>query len=130
MARDPRPSFWSYLLWQLPSWGGVAVLVVLLDRLVGPPVWVGAALFLLVVLKDLAMYPVMKEAFQPSDLLRERLIGARGRAVEALAPTGYVRVSGELWRAEPRDPEKAIPPGAEVVIVEARGLTLVVDRAP
>ena len=47
--------------------------------------------------------------------------------LEWLSPSGYVRVGGELWRAEARD-GRAIAAGARVVVREARGLSLVVEE--
>ncbi|MFQ5899180.1 MAG: NfeD family protein [Candidatus Methylomirabilia bacterium] len=119
---------WSYVLWQLPGWGVTILFLVLLHALVSLPVWAGVAVFFLVLVKDAVLFPVMKEAFRPSGLGRERLIGARGRALELLAPSGYVQVDGELWRAEVREHGKDLPPGSQVVVRDARGLTLIVEE--
>jgi len=119
---------WSYLLWQLPGWGLAGVILMSLNVLVGLPGWAGVVLFFLVVAKDVLMFPVMREAFRPSGSARERLIGARGRAVDGLAPSGYVRVDGELWRAEVSERGKDIPAGSPVVVRDARGLTLIVEE--
>ena len=70
------------------------------------------------------MYPVMRDTFRPP---RRGLVGARGQAVERLAPAGYVKVEGELWRAEAAGAE--IAAGTAIVVREARGLTLRVEAA-
>jgi membrane-bound ClpP family serine protease len=70
------------------------------------------------------MYRVVRHTLDPP---RGPLLGARGRAVERLDPSGYVRVDGELWRAEAMDGE--IAAGAQVVVREADGLTLRVESA-
>jgi membrane-bound serine protease (ClpP class) len=49
------------------------------------------------------------------------LIGRRAEAVERLAPSGYVRIDGELWRAVAEAPVDA---GAAVDITGVDGLTL------
>src|SRR5262249_55425587 len=54
------------------------------------------------------------------------LVGARGRAVERLAPSGRVEVQGALWNAESDAPVEA---GAEVMVMEVRQLTLRVRPA-
>lgn len=125
--RIPR-EIWSYLLWQLPGWGLAVVILMALNALVGLPGWAGVVLFFLVVAKDVLMFPFMREAFRPSGSGRERLIGARGHAVDGLAPSGYVRLNGELWRAEVGERGKAIPAGNPVVVRDARGLTLIVEE--
>jgi membrane-bound serine protease (ClpP class) len=54
----------------------------------------------------------------------EGLVGERAEVVEALAPTGRVRVRGELWAARAAD--SAIP-GQRVRITAVDGLTLEVE---
>jgi len=91
----------------------------------------GAALALLGVwaAKDAAMYPLLRHAYggAPSRHLgSERLVGQFGVAQEVLAPTGYVRVAGELWRAECTRPGVRIEPQGRVHVHAVRGLTLLV----
>jgi membrane protein implicated in regulation of membrane protease activity len=116
--------FTYYLAWQAPSWIAVAAALLLLRWLADLPVWVVAVGVAAVVVKDLAMYRVLRPTLQPP---RVRLVGARGCAVEPLAPTGYVRVEGELWRAEAAG--APIAAGTDVVVCEANGLTLRVEPA-
>ena len=118
------PRFRRYLLWQAPGWVAVGAALLALSGLIDLPVWIvplGVAAF---VTKDLVMYRVVRHTLEPP---RARLVGARGRAVERLAPVGYVRVDGELWRAETAGAE--IEAGAPIVVREASGLTLRVDPA-
>jgi membrane-bound ClpP family serine protease len=87
------------------------------------PAWLavlGPALF---VIKDLVLYPAMQVVFRPA--ASPELIGALGETVEPIAPIGYVRVHGELWKATTRD-HQPLPAGAAVRVVAGRGLTLVV----
>jgi membrane protein implicated in regulation of membrane protease activity len=117
-------SFTRYLLLQAPGWLAVTAALAALRWLADVPWWtvpVGLALF---VAKDLAMYPVMRDTLRPP---RRALVGSRGRAVDRLAPSGYVRVDGELWRAETAG--DAIPAGAEIIVRELRGLTAQVEPA-
>jgi membrane-bound ClpP family serine protease len=115
-------TFLRYLLWQVPGWLLVGLLLMMLCALAGLSLWIvvlGVAAF---VVKDVLMYRVVGSSFEPA---REGLLGARGRAVERLAPGGWVRVEGELWRAETVGGE--IEAGAEIVVRGARGLTLRVE---
>ena len=54
----------------------------------------------------------------------EGLVGERAEVVEALAPTGRVRVRGELWAARSAEPAIA---GQRVRITSVDGLTLEVE---
>ena len=117
-------SFAYYVAWQAPSWIAVGVALGLLRWLADLPVWIMPVGVAAVIVKDLAMYRVLRPTLQPP---APRLVGARGRTVEPLAPAGYVRVEGELWRAETAgDP---IAAGTDVVVCEASGLTLRVEAA-
>jgi membrane-bound ClpP family serine protease len=113
--------FTRYVLWQAPGWIAVAGALAVLCWLFALPAWilpVGVAAF---VAKDLAMYPIVRGTLQPP----AGLVGARGRAVDRLAPGGHVKIAGELWRAETTGGE--IESGVEIVVREVRGLTLRVE---
>jgi membrane-bound serine protease (ClpP class) len=55
----------------------------------------------------------------------ENLVGATGEVTERLAPTGQIRVLGELWRARS---SSELPPGSSVRVVAVHGLTLEVEE--
>lgn len=121
------PDVRNYFLWQVPGWVVAALVLLWLHALVGLPTWAAWLLFGLYVAKDCVLFPMMRGSFRPPEP-GEPLIGARGRAVEPLAPTGYVRIGGELWKAEARPPDRVIASGSPVVVRDARGLTLVVEE--
>ena len=52
------------------------------------------------------------------------MVGCCGKATTPLAPSGYVRVSGELWRASSSD--KNIDEGDDIVVVGLDRLSLFV----
>jgi membrane protein implicated in regulation of membrane protease activity len=56
----------------------------------------------------------------------ENLIGATGETTDQLAPSGNVRVLGELWEARS---SSELPPGSEVRVVAVHGLILEVESA-
>ena len=55
------------------------------------------------------------------------MTGARGIAQETLAPSGYILVRGELWRAEVMGSAPPIDKGKKVQVTGIRGLTLLVQ---
>ena len=54
----------------------------------------------------------------------EQLVGATGEVSEGLAPSGQVRVRGELWEARS---SSELPRGARVRVVAVHGLALEVE---
>jgi membrane-bound serine protease (ClpP class) len=54
----------------------------------------------------------------------ENLVGATGEVTERLAPTGHIRVLGELWQARS---SSELPAGSHVRVVAVDGLTLDVE---
>ncbi len=55
------------------------------------------------------------------------MIGSRGIAKEQLAPSGYVLIRGEIWRAEVRGNLSPIEKGEPIKVHEIRGLMLLVQ---
>lgn len=55
------------------------------------------------------------------------MVGAQGIAEERLAPSGYVRVHGELWQGELMGGDPPIDGGQAVRVQEVHGLTLFVQ---
>jgi membrane-bound serine protease (ClpP class) len=54
------------------------------------------------------------------------MIGRRGIVTGRLDPEGYVRVRGELWRAETVENERPLEEGQSVTVVGVSGLKLYV----
>ena len=102
------------VLWSLVEWAGVS------PRLAG-------GLALLWILKDILMFPVLWHSFGGTDASDPRsLVGAEGIVTERCGPHGYVRVRGEMWKAESEERGTAIDAGARVVVTGSQGLTLYV----
>ena len=117
-----------YVLYQIPGWLLAVVAAVLLHRFVGLPGWAAVVLVVVWALKDAALYPFLRTAYEPdSRSVVERLIGLEGVAVEPLAPRGYIRVRGELWLAEPVAKDAQIRSGLPVTVDSVRGTTLLVS---
>ena len=117
------PSFWRYTAFQVPGWIIAAGGGWLLHRWLDIPLWVASGVLVAWVIKDYALYPVLGSAYE-LDHRRpiDRLVGEHGTASDALSPSGYIRVRGELWRARcedvPVDVDKAVEGGKAVAIVQ------------
>lgn len=129
MSQHGRGVFWAYLLLQVPDTALAGLILFVLHRWAGLPTAWAVGAFVVWIVKDIAMYPVVRSVFAPARTGPEAFIGARGIVADALAPLGYVTLSGELWRAESLRPQRAIPVGAPVVVRAVQGLTFLVEAA-
>ena len=129
MPPSRRTPFWTYVALQAPHWGLAALIGWWIQGSFDLPAWVATAIPTAVILMDLAMYPVVGYAYNADEGPPvERLVGQYGVAVERLAPTGYVRIGSELWRARTTD-AAPIARDLPVEVVAAEGLVLSVRRA-
>lgn len=121
-------STWQrYLLFQIPGWLLAAGIALALWRWELLPPWLCVGGFFVWLLKDLALYPFLRRVYEIDRRTgAQALIGARGIAQEDLAPTGFVRVRGELWSASAFPADRAVAAGAEVEIVGAERMTVIV----
>lgn len=117
-----------YTLLQLPSWALFIVMLLLIQRWVVLPPWLFWGAIFIWVAKDALLYPVVWRAYLPnqSESVME-LVGARGIAKERLAPSGYIRVCGELWKARLPEDCPPVAAGEAVRVNERQGLTLFVE---
>ena len=121
-----RSPFWRYTALQVPGWVLAVALAWWIHSSFDAPGWLAPALPLAWMVKDMALYPLLRSAYEANEAPPvERLIGRRGVAIEPLEPSGYVRIGGELWRARAND---ATPIAAHlaVEVVGAKGLILAV----
>ena len=123
-------STWTrYLLFQIPEWIITAVIAVALWRWQIIPLWLSVTGFVAWVGKDLALYRYVRLAFERDHRVGAALlIGHKGITSGKLAPNGYVRVRGELWRAVAHPDEVEIETGTPVEILSAEGMEVVVRR--
>jgi membrane protein implicated in regulation of membrane protease activity len=120
--------FVRYLLFQVPGVVVLYFLLVLARRVVVLPMWFIWSITALWVLKDLVLFPAVWHAYD-----QERrddvnsMVGSRGIAEDRLDPSGYIRVHGELWKAEVMGGSPSIRKGEEVTVRGIRGLRLFVE---
>jgi membrane protein implicated in regulation of membrane protease activity len=121
-----------YWLAQIPGWGLAFVVLGAAWSFLGLPGWAAIAVAVLLVVKDVALYPFAVRALRsPPHAGPAALLAARGVAVHPLAPgaEGRVRIGAEEWRAELAAGEGPVEQGAPVRVEALHGLRLVVRAA-
>jgi membrane protein implicated in regulation of membrane protease activity len=128
MEKTPWKSriFLRYLLYQIPGWALWSVVLLILQQFFVFPLWLVPAALAVWVVKDLILFSYTWMAYGAGHGAKRPLPGSRGVVVKSLSPEGYIRIEGELWRAETADKARSIPPGETVTVEDTRGLTLFV----
>jgi membrane protein implicated in regulation of membrane protease activity len=115
-------------LFQIPDTALLILILIALRHWIDLPAWIMWGLIVVWVVKDIILFPFVWRAYDsmaPKGVYS--LIGRRGVAEEQLAPTGYVRVSNELWKVEVIG-GRVIEKGETVRIRGIRGLILLVEH--
>ncbi len=116
-----------YWIAQIPGWGATALILFAAWRFFGLPGWAAAAGVALVVLKDVALYPMSKRALESRPHNGSgALVGRRGVAEAPMAPgsEGRVRIGPEVWRARLAVDASPVEAGAHVRVASVNGLLL------
>jgi membrane protein implicated in regulation of membrane protease activity len=120
---SPSARYWvsqvpGYLVGGIVLWGATYF---------GLPPLAALAMFAVLVVKDLLLFPWARRALAaPPAAGAGSLLGARGVVVVALEPEGKVRVGHELWRARTARAHAPLAVGRTVRVEDVSGLTLVV----
>ncbi len=123
-----RRSVGRYALFQIPDTALLILILIGLRHWLDLPAWVMWGLIVVWVAKDILMFPFVWRAYDSTASRGPHsIIGRRGVAEEQLAPTGYIRVKDELWKAEVIG-GRAIEKGGTVRIRGIRGLILLVEH--
>ncbi len=100
---------------------------ILFNGLQVSPVIIGLTLLLPLLYHQFVLLPMLDKArAEPVMNEDQLLVGARGRVVKSLDPTGTIHLRGELWTATSYD-GKSLPVGREVIVIERDGLQVVVE---
>jgi membrane protein implicated in regulation of membrane protease activity len=129
LRKIPRPIYLRYLLLNIPGLVAVILILIIIRHWVDLPAWLFWSIIGFWIIKDIVLFPVVWRSYDWERPGRSRsMIGERGVARDRLAPSGYVRVRGELWRAEKLGDGPAIEAGQPVKIIKMEGLTLFVKQ--
>ncbi len=108
--------------------GGLALHTVgawlMFDGMAISPLLIALTVSLSLLYYHYALIPIFTRMRQQAGSQDELLIGARGRVVKALDPTGTINVRGEMWTAVS---DRPLQPGDEVIVVEREGLQVTVE---
>lgn len=118
----------KYILLQLPSLALVIALLVILYEYYDFPVQYAWAVAVAWAAKDAILYPFVWRAYDAGP--QRAMVGLTGKAREAVDPSGYVEIRGELWRAQVEEGAGPIQAGETVEVLDVQGLTLIVRPVP
>ncbi len=116
----------KYVLFQIPDLVVLVLLLIFVRRWLDLPIWFNYALIGFWIIKDAFMFRFAWRAYD-SDSRRSPMVGATGIAEERLAPSGYIRLNDEFWKAEVMEKGQEIAKGEAVRVREVKGLTLIVE---
>ena len=126
-----KPPIWytvqAILGWMLEEAILVAVVLWLLPLFnINIPLWGLAILMVALAIYSYIMYRGGRSTFlMKPKVAAETIIGDDGKVTKRLAPEGYVKVQGVLWKATCVESELEV--GDDVVVVDINGLRLIVS---
>jgi membrane protein implicated in regulation of membrane protease activity len=116
-----------YWLAQVPGWGVTALVLAGAWRLLGLPGWAVLAGIALVVVKDVALYPMSKRALESRPHAGSgAMVGKRGVADARMeqGAEGRIRIGPEIWRAVLAPDAAPVEAGSRVRVASVDGLLL------
>lgn len=119
-----------YALLQVPGAMLTAGALAVLRMWLGMPLWLAWTAMALWIAKDAALFPFVWRSYLPgAGGGAGKMIGLEGEALERIAPSGRVRIHGELWGARLAEGAPPVERGEAVEVRGISGLTLLVERA-
>jgi membrane protein implicated in regulation of membrane protease activity len=118
----------KYVLLQIPAAALLAMLLMVLRKWVGFPLWLAWAIMCVWIGKDIALFPFVWRSYdrhRPGDPFS--MVGEKGIAEERINPYGYARVHGELWKVEVIGNNAPVEKGEALRVQDVRGLILMVQ---
>ncbi len=125
----PSGAIIKYILLQIPALVLLTIGMYIIKKLVDIPLWLFWTVITIWALKDLLMFPKVWRAYDSANLTQvDRLIGKNAVVVNVLNPAGYVRIDGELWKAEVKESSAEVSKGKTVKIKSVEGMKLLVEE--
>ena len=117
-----------YTLLQLPALALLLMTLVLVQRWIEIADWIFWGSIMVWIAKDVALFFFTWRAYDTTAARPGRaMIGARGITHNRIAPSGFIHVRGELWKAEVWGGGRPIEIGERVKVINIKGLTLIVQ---
>ena len=123
----PSRVYIRYGLLTIPGTVVLILVLIIVQNWVPIPFWLRITLIVLWIAKEVILFPFTWRAYdhaQPE--VFHPMIGLRGITKERLAPTGYILVQGERWKAEKIPGEHPIEKNKWVRVKKIEGLKLFV----
>ena len=119
----------KYTLLHLAELALIVAALIVFRHFVSIATWLTITILALWILMDIALFPKVWRAYAFDDNSPMRkLIGVEATVMDSLNPVGYVRVNGELWKAQIRNPQYPAKRGDRTRVVDIKGMTLIVER--
>ena len=119
-----------YTILQLPGLALLLLILVFVQGWVDLSPWVVWGFIAIWVVKDAILFSFVRKAYDwdhPQGATS--MVGAHGIAKERLAPSGYVQIRGELWKAALMEGSPPLEKGERVRVEGAFGLRLAVVQS-
>jgi len=127
MREIPLRVYIRYGLLTIPETIVLMLILIVVRNWVPIPFWLGITLMLLWVVKEIILFPFVWRAYDNTrPEVPRAMVGQRGLTRERLAPAGYIRVQGELWKAENMLGQPPIEKSKWVRVEKIEGLKLFV----
>ena len=112
-----------YTLFQLPGLSILILALLLVEHWITIPIKFFYGIISAWIVKDFILFFYTWKAYitKKDDIM----LGKRGIALERISHAGYIKINGERWKALNRS-DRPIEKGQEILVVERKGLTLLV----
>ena len=128
MKNIPIRVYIKYGLLMIPGTALLALILVIAQEWITIPVWLFCSIVGFAIVKDIVMFPFVWRAYDADRPgISRSMTGTRGIAIERLAPTGFIDVQGELWKAEFIGKGPMVEKGEIVRVKKRKGLKLFVE---
>jgi membrane-bound ClpP family serine protease len=123
----PRHVYFRYGLLAISGTAVLVLILIVVQFWLPVPLWLRVTLILLWILKEIFLFPLVWRAYDSGATeLTRPMVGLKGVTKERLAPTGYILIQGELWKAEKMNNEPPIEKDRRVRVEKIDGLKLFV----
>ena len=125
----PKPIYLRYILLNIPGLAAVILILIIIQHWIILPAWLFWSIIGFWIIKDVVLFPVVWRAYDWERPGRSwSMVGEYGVAKDRLGPSGYVKIRGELWRAEKLGDGPPIEAGRPIQVIKMEGLTLFVKQ--